>query len=150
MPVAPALTQAAEEIERAVRPLAPDVLWTCPEGVASVGFHVRHIGGSVDRLFAYAEGRTLDSAQRHALLTEGDPGAPPATASQLLDETLATIARAVDRLRAFPEAALAEPRTVGRAALPSTAIGLLFHAAEHAQRHVGQLLVTAKVAGAAG
>jgi uncharacterized damage-inducible protein DinB len=34
---------------------------------------------------------------------------------------------------------------VGRAKLPSTVLGLLFHAAEHTQRHVGQLLVTAKV-----
>jgi hypothetical protein len=29
--------------------------------------------------------------------------------------------------------------------LPSTVLGLLFHAAEHAQRHVGQAVTTAKV-----
>jgi len=34
---------------------------------------------------------------------------------------------------------------VGRARIPSTVLGLLFHAAEHIQRHNGQLLVTVKV-----
>jgi uncharacterized damage-inducible protein DinB len=29
--------------------------------------------------------------------------------------------------------------------MPRTVIGLLFHAAEHAQRHTGQLIATAKV-----
>lgn len=40
---------------------------------------------------------------------------------------------------------LTEPRAVGRKQLPSTVMGLLFHAAEHVQRHVGQLLVTVRV-----
>jgi uncharacterized damage-inducible protein DinB len=40
---------------------------------------------------------------------------------------------------------LTEHRAVGRAQLPSTVLGLLFHAAEHTMRHTGQLLVTAKV-----
>ena len=34
---------------------------------------------------------------------------------------------------------------VGRAQLPSTVLGLFVHAAEHTQRHVGQLLVTVRV-----
>jgi hypothetical protein len=29
--------------------------------------------------------------------------------------------------------------------LPSNVLGLLFHAAEHTQRHVGQVVTTAKV-----
>lgn len=49
------------------------------------------------------------------------------------------------QLRSTPEASLTEVRGVGRAQLPSTVLGLLFHAAEHTQRHVGQLLVTARV-----
>lgn len=39
---------------------------------------------------------------------------------------------------------LSKKRLVGRNKLPSTKIGLLFHAAEHVQRHVDQLLVTVK------
>jgi uncharacterized damage-inducible protein DinB len=38
-----------------------------------------------------------------------------------------------------------EHRKVGRAGLPSTVLGLVFHAAEHTMRHVGQLLVTVRL-----
>jgi catechol 2,3-dioxygenase-like lactoylglutathione lyase family enzyme len=55
------------------------------------------------------------------------------------------VERAVDYLRAMQPQTLNEPRAVGRRQLPSTVMGLLFHAAEHAQRHVGQMLVTARV-----
>jgi hypothetical protein len=34
---------------------------------------------------------------------------------------------------------------VGRARLPSTVFGLLFHVAEHTQRHAGQAITTAKI-----
>jgi uncharacterized damage-inducible protein DinB len=40
---------------------------------------------------------------------------------------------------------LLEPRGIGRKQIPTNVLGLLFHAAEHTMRHVGQLLVTAKV-----
>jgi len=48
-------------------------------------------------------------------------------------------------LRDTDEATLTEARGVGRAGMPSTVLGLLFHAAEHTQRHMGQLMTTAKV-----
>jgi len=51
----------------------------------------------------------------------------------------------VQQLRETKPDTLTEIRYVGRAMVPSTHLGLLFHAAEHTQRHVGQLLVTAKV-----
>ena len=40
---------------------------------------------------------------------------------------------------------LLEARGVGRLQLPSTVLGLLFHAAEHTQRHVGQIVTTARM-----
>jgi uncharacterized damage-inducible protein DinB len=43
------------------------------------------------------------------------------------------------------EHTLTEFRTVGRKQLPSSVMGLLFHAAEHTMRHAGQLLVTVQV-----
>jgi uncharacterized damage-inducible protein DinB len=55
------------------------------------------------------------------------------------------VERALTQVRGTDPATLLEPREVGRARLPSTVIGLLFHAAEHTQRHVGQLVTTAKV-----
>ena len=44
-----------------------------------------------------------------------------------------------------PRESLLEPREVGRLRLPSTTLGLLFHAAEHATRHAGQALTTARI-----
>jgi hypothetical protein len=42
-------------------------------------------------------------------------------------------------------ATLLEPRRVGRAGLPATVIGLLFHGAEHSTRHAGQAITTARI-----
>ena len=44
------------------------------------------------------------------------------------------------------ESTLLEARGVGHLQLPSTVLGLLFHAAEHTQRHVGQIVTTARIA----
>jgi catechol 2,3-dioxygenase-like lactoylglutathione lyase family enzyme len=63
----------------------------------------------------------------------------------LLDALDAQVERALNELRAMQPHTLTERRAVGRKQLPSSVMGLLFHAAEHAQRHVGQLLVTARV-----
>jgi uncharacterized damage-inducible protein DinB len=53
--------------------------------------------------------------------------------------------RTIDVLRATDERTLADAREVGRNRLPSTVLGLMAHAAEHTERHVGQLLVTVRV-----
>jgi hypothetical protein len=43
------------------------------------------------------------------------------------------------------EADLLTARAVGRRQLPSNVLGLLFHAAEHTQRHTGQVITTSKI-----
>jgi uncharacterized damage-inducible protein DinB len=58
---------------------------------------------------------------------------------------MAALERALAQLRTTDPATLLEARHVGRARLPATVIGLLFHAAEHATRHVGQAITTAKL-----
>ena len=70
---------------------------------------------------------------------------PDLTADELLAALEATVERALDQLRETREDALTQPRGVGRAQLPSTVIGLLFHAAEHTQRHAGQIATTVKM-----
>jgi uncharacterized damage-inducible protein DinB len=55
------------------------------------------------------------------------------------------IDKALQQLAGTPELSLTEPRGVGRARIPSTVGGLLFHAAEHSMRHTGQLLVTIRI-----
>lgn len=143
MPAAHALTHAGEDLARAVADLPAQALWTRPGGAASVGFHLRHIGGSIDRLLAYARGEGLSEAQRAATKSEelaGSPGDAPA----LLAEAQRAIAVAIAQIRSTPRESLLDPRGVGRAQLPSTVLGLLFHVAEHTQRHTGQLIATAR------
>ena len=143
MPVAHALEMAREDVERALAGLGVDALWSRPAGAASAGFHALHLAGSLDRLFTYALGHQLDDAQRAALEAEKSP--PPMLADELIGEIHSTIDSALAQLRATDEATLLEPREVGRMKLPSNVLGLLFHAAEHTQRHVGQVVTTAKI-----
>jgi hypothetical protein len=146
-PVAHALLQAVEDIRRVVSPLAHDALWARPGGAASVGFHVRHAAGSLDRLFTYARGEMLSREQRAALACETAPEEQGrATAAELVAAFESQAERALAQLRDTPTDRLTDPREVGRARLPSTVLGLLFHGAEHTQRHVGQTITTAKIA----
>ncbi|MGE0453166.1 MAG: DinB family protein [Vicinamibacteria bacterium] len=142
MPVAHALTQVGEDLERVLASLPPQALTERPGGAASVAFHVAHVAGSVDRLFTYARGEALSEERRRALEAEKAPPADPAALAALLRNALRA---ALAQLGATPRERLLEERRVGRAGLPSSVLGLLFHAAEHAQRHTGQALVTARV-----
>jgi uncharacterized damage-inducible protein DinB len=141
-PVAHALLQVQEDMERTVAGMTVEELWARPGGAASAGFHLRHLAGSLDRLTTYARGEALSDAQFAALRAEAEPGA---TAEELLDLVRGTIRRALDQLRATSKDALDEPRGVGRAGLPSSVRGLLYHAGEHSSRHAGQVITTAKI-----
>jgi uncharacterized damage-inducible protein DinB len=144
-PVAHALLQACEEVESAIKDFPEDRLWNRPGGVASVGFHLQHLTGVQDRLFTYARGESLSAAQLQALAHEESPPDRGATASELVTAFQRQVERSLDQLRNIGEDTLTQPRTVGRGRLPSTVLGLLVHAAEHTQRHVGQLLVTVRI-----
>jgi uncharacterized damage-inducible protein DinB len=144
-PVAHALLQAADEVEQLMRDFPADRLWDRPAGVASAGFHLQHMRGVVDRLFTYAEGKPLSAQQRAQLEAEGAVPEAEVITAELVNELRAQVERAVAQLRATDEHTLTERRTVGRKQLPSTVQGLLFHAAEHVQRHLGQLLVTVRL-----
>lgn len=147
MPVAHSLLDAVREIER-VRDLDVDRLWARPAGMASVGFHLEHVVGSLDRLLTYARGEQLTPAQLASLGSEGEPGEEPSTADELVGQVGVAVQQAIDYLRSLadlPHEALLARRVVGRRALPSTVLGLLFHAAEHTRRHAGQLIVTERL-----
>lgn len=144
-PVAHALVMAREDVETAVGGLPTAQIWTAPPGAAPLGFHVAHLSGSTDRLLTYARGAALDEAQKAALGRERTMAVERPPIESLLAEWQATVERALAQLAATPESALAEARTVGRAQLPSSVLGLLFHAAEHAARHTGQIVTTARV-----
>jgi len=143
-PVAHALLQAREEVVAEMAGFPEERLWERPGGVASVGFHLQHLAGVLDRLFTYAQGRALNESQAKALGAEGVPD-QQLSSTDLVAAFHAQVDRALDELRATDERTLTEYRPVGRAQLPSTVLGLLVHAAEHTQRHVGQLLVTVRL-----
>lgn len=149
-PAAHAFIMSIEDCEAAVRDLSPDLLWVEHEGAASIGFHLRHLAGATDRLLTYARGEMLNSAQKAALVSERAPGAPPPPAADLLAAWRVGVDRALAQLATTPESALLDFRGVGRAQLPSNVLGLLFHAAEHASRHTGQVVTTAKILLTAG
>jgi uncharacterized damage-inducible protein DinB len=144
-PVAHALLQVREEVRAVLRDFPADRLWNQPAGVASVGFHLQHICGVIDRLFTYARGESLSDAQRRALDIEGRPPHTPDHIDDLLGALDRQVDRALTYLREVSAESLTDVRMVGRKQLPSTTLGLLFHAAEHSQRHLGQMLVTARI-----
>ena len=149
-PVAHSLMQSREEMHATLSRLAVTDLWVTPAGAASVGFHARHAAGSLDRLFTYARGEQLTATQRAAFAAEGQPDLRPQVIGALLADFDAAVERALEQLKQTDEGTLQDFRGVGRGQLPSSVIGLLFHAAEHTQRHLGQIMTTAKIVSGQG
>jgi DinB superfamily len=145
MPVVHALIQVREDLDRLAGEVPAEHVWLRPGGAASIGFHVRHTGGALDRLFTYARGEALSDSQRAALREEGTPGDPPASLREVVSGVDAVIERALHQLSSTARESLLAERKLGRAGLPTTVLGLLFHAAEHSTRHVGQAITTARI-----
>jgi hypothetical protein len=141
-PVAHALLQAREEVKELMDGFPGERLWDRPAGVASPAFHLQHLTGVLDRLLTYARDESLTDGQLLMLNTEGERREAGAV---LVEDFSAQVDKALAQLKDTPEASLLNPRPVGRGRLPSNVIGLLVHAAEHTQRHTGQLLVTVRM-----
>ncbi|MDQ2753410.1 MAG: DinB family protein [Bacteroidota bacterium] len=143
-PVAHALLQAEDEIYDAMHNFPGDQLWQTPAGVASPAFHLQHIVGVLNRLFTYANGSELSEEQLSYLKKEGKRD-ETITVHSLLQNLQQQINFSVEFLKKVQKQKLTEVRYVGRKKIPSSQLGLLFHAAEHTMRHTGQLLVTVKI-----
>lgn len=144
-PVAQALVDADEDVQTHVAPLTTAQIATRVGGTASVAYHVVHAIGSLDRLFTYARGEALSETQLAALAGEKTLDVGALDGAALAATFAGAVRRAHEQLRATSEREILETRLVGRAKLPSTTIGLLFHAAEHTARHVGQLVTTSRI-----
>jgi uncharacterized damage-inducible protein DinB len=142
-PILYSFEQAYEDLEKYSEGLSVAQIWATPHGFGSMGFHLRHIAGSVQRLMTYVQGRQLSDQQMAEIKTQHEPGASR-------DELLAGLRTSFDNagavVRGIDPATLSEAREVGRKRLPTTVIGLLTHIAEHTQRHVGQAISAAKLA----
>lgn len=142
-PVAHALLQAREEINKLMNDFPQNLLWEKPAGMASPGFHLQHLKGVLDRLFTYAKGKNLSPDQFEYLRQESTQN--DRTVQELLHSFSKQVGKALEQLQDEEEKTLTQFRGVGRAQLPSTVLGLYFHGAEHTMRHLGQLLVTVGV-----
>jgi hypothetical protein len=87
----------------------------------------------------------LSAEQREQLTAESSPAGAEATLESLLRQAHSAIERALVALRGADPSTLHAARAVGRAALPTTVFGVLFHIAEHTQRHTGQIIAMSKV-----
>lgn len=134
--------QIREDLARWTEGLRDEEIWSRPFGLAPVGFHLRHIAGSVERLTAYMFGKELTTAQLEAIPHEMDSGIGR---SLLLEQVNEALQKSEQAMRAIDPETFEHPRSVGRKKLPTTVIGLVVHIAEHAQRHVGELIVTSKL-----
>lgn len=147
-PTLHAFAQAREDLAHWTEGLTDAQIWARPQGLAPVGFQLRHIAGSVERLTTYLRGKQLTAQQLEAVRRETDHNEtnPGPGLRALLEEVNEALDQSEQMLRTLDPASLYEPRSVGRKQLPTTVIGLVIHLAEHTQRHVGELIVTSKVA----
>ncbi len=143
-PVAHALLQVNEDIPKLLNSDDEKYLWEKPFGIASTGFHILHIIGVIDRMFSYAASKALTEAQFEYLDKESTPN-QDYSIEDLIDMLEQRIEQAILDLKLINPSSLLEERFIGRRMIPTTQMGLLFHAAEHVQRHYGQLLVTIKI-----
>ena len=140
-----ALDLALDDLTKWTEGLTDAEVHSEPLGLTSVSFHLKHIARSVDRLLGYAEGNQLTSEQLAALKAElgGDE-----TLAELLAEVEVSFSNAAERVRVLATGDFNTPRGVGSKQLPTSIGGALIHVADHTQRHVGQVVTTAKVIGA--
>jgi uncharacterized damage-inducible protein DinB len=145
MPAAHALTQARRDISHLLDDLSLDEIWSTVGTSASIGFHALHLAGATDRLMTYARGEELSATQL------ADARAEKTLEGLAREEIIARVHHAIDtaigQIRVTPPETITDARSVGRQKLPATVLGLIFHTAEHATRHAGQIATLRKVLG---
>src|SRR5262249_19117353 len=104
-PVAHSLLQVREELE-GMASLTSAQLWARPGGAASIGFHLKHLAGSLDRLMTYARGKPLSMSQYEYLAAEEQE--QPEHAEVLVRQALAAVDRALTQVRGTPLCTLDE------------------------------------------
>ena len=141
-PVLYSFQQVREDLARHTASLSDDDVWRPVGGPPPLGFHLRHIAGSVDRLTTYLMGEPLSPEQVAAVKQESTPAGG---LTELLDGVDRALAEAERRIKTLDPATIHDARYVGRKRLPTTVLGLLVHIAEHTQRHLGQAITTMKL-----
>src|SRR5690606_17985083 len=97
-PVAHALLQATEEVTQYMEGFDDTHIWVKPAGRASVGFHLQHIAGVIDRLFTYALEQPLTQQQFEHLRGEGQEN-PDIHSADLVQAFVKQVETAVAQLK---------------------------------------------------
>jgi uncharacterized damage-inducible protein DinB len=142
MPLFFTFRQVREDLAAHTAGLTDEDAWRRIGSLPALGFQLRHIAGSVDRLTTYLMGESPSPQQLAFLKHEAIPGA---SLKDLAAGVEAALHQAEKKIAALDPATIHEPRYIGRKRLPSTVLGLLVHLAEHTQRHLGQAITTAKL-----
>lgn len=137
-----ALELASDDLAKWTEGLTDAEVHAAPLGLTSIAVQLRHIAGSVDRILTYAEGNQLSADQLAALKAKSSGSE---SLAELMARVEASLANAAERVRALAQGDLETPRAVGRKELPTSLGGALIHVADHTQRHVGQVVTTAKL-----
>lgn len=137
-----ALDLALDDLTKWTAGLTDEEVHSQPLGLTSVAFHLRHIARSTDRILTYAEGGQLSAEQLTSLKAEQSGSE---SLAELLAEVEASFSNAAARVRVLATADFDTFRGVGRKQLPTSIGGALIHVADHTQRHIGQVVTTAKV-----
>jgi uncharacterized damage-inducible protein DinB len=140
-----ALDLALDDLTKWTAGLTVAEIHSSPLGITPVAFHLRHIARSTDRILTYAEGGQISASQLQNLKAEQAGEGTQESLAELLAEVEASFSNASGRIRTLAIADLDTPRFVGRKQLPTSVGGALIHVADHTQRHVGQVVTTAKV-----
>jgi len=140
-----ALELALDDLTKWTAGLTDAEVHAQPLGLTPIAFHLRHIARSTDRILTYAEGEQLSAEQLASLKSEQSGEGKQETLAELLAEVEVAFTDAAERIRVLATANLDTPRFVGRKQLPTSIGGAMIHVADHTQRHVGQVVTTAKV-----
>jgi hypothetical protein len=143
MPAAHCFLQVQQELPQLLSGLTVDQIWRRLGRSASIGYHAIHLAGATDRLLTYARGEQLSASQLE--ISKGEPQVADLTADEITRQVSRAMELAIAQLRRTPSAIIEESREVGRLRLPSTVLGLICHAGEHAARHLGQIATLRKI-----
>ncbi len=141
MPVFFSFAQVREDLATHTAGLNDEQVWRIV-GTNSLGFQLKHLAGSVDRITTYLVGMALSKEQLNALREQTLPTLKLPELLKLVNDSLA---RSEARLMTIQPETIYDARTVGGQALPTSVLGLIVHLAEHTQRHLGQAITISKV-----
>jgi uncharacterized damage-inducible protein DinB len=140
-PVFFSFAMVREDLAKYTDGVSDEAVWRNIDG-SSLGFHLRHLAGTVNRLTTYLSGQQLSLEQLDVLKREAEP---EGTLRDLLTQVDDRLTDSEKQLLKLNPETLYDHRSVGRRALPTTVMGLIVHLCEHTQRHLGQAITLAKM-----